>query len=127
MLEGTIVVADDHEATRTILAELLRRDGWNVLEACDGLELIELASANRPDALVADLAMPRMGGLVAAQALRDSPGCEDELMIAITGQELLGLQAEAIDLVFDALLLKPVHPDELRLALRRGLEPTRIL
>lgn len=125
MFEGTIVVADDHDATRLILSELLRRDGWTVLEAHDGVELLELASANRPDALVADLAMPRMGGVRAARALRDSPDSADEVMIAITGQELRGAHEAAIDLIFDAVLLKPVHPEELRQALRRGLESAK--
>lgn len=121
MPEGTIVVADDHEDTRWILGEMLRSDGWTVLEARDGVELFELASANHPDAVVADLAMPRMGGLRAARALRDNPGCADEVMIAITGQVLLGSQGEAVDMVFDGVLLKPVHPAELRSALQRGL------
>lgn len=119
---GTIVVADDHEATRSVLGELLRSDGWTVLEARDGMELFELAFANHPDAVVADLAMPRMGGLRAARALRNSPGCAGEVMIAITGQKLRGPQEAAVDLVFDGVLLKPVRPEELRDALRRGLE-----
>lgn len=122
MLEGTIVVADDHEDTRWILGEMLRGDGWTVLEARDGMELLELASLNHPVAVVADLAMPRMGGLRAARALRDSPACADEVMIAITGQKLMGPQEAAVELVFDDVLLKPVRPEELRDALRRGLE-----
>lgn len=125
MPEGTIVVADDHEDTRWILGELLRSDGWTVLEARDGVELFELAFENHPDAVVADLAMPRMGGLRAARALRDSPGCADEVMIAITGQELLRSQGAAVDLVFDGVLLKPVRPAELRSALQRGLESAK--
>ena len=125
--ECTIVVADDHEATRSILGDLLRRDGWTVLEARDGVELLELASANHPDALVADLGMPRMGGLRAARALRASPGCADEVMIAITGQQLVGSREAAVDRVFDSVLLKPVHPQELRDALRRGDESARSL
>lgn len=122
MLQGMIIVADDHDDTRWILGDMLRSDGWTVLEARDGMELFELASANHPVAVVADLAMPRMGGLRAARALRDSPGCADELMIAITGQKLFGPQEAAVDLVFDDVLQKPVRPEELRDALRRGLE-----
>jgi len=122
MPDGTIVVADDHEPTRRVLAELLRGDGWAVLEARDGVELLELASANRPDAVVTDLGMPGMDGLHAARALRQLPGGTDELLIAITGRKLTAAQEAELDRVFDQVLRKPVRLPELRGNLRRGLE-----
>lgn len=122
MSAGTIVVADDHEPTRRVLAELLRGDGWAVLEARDGEELLELASANRPDAVITDLGMPKMGGLYAARALRELPGGGDELLIAITGRKLTAAQEVELDRVFDHVLRKPVRLPELRGELRRGLE-----
>ena len=122
MPDGTIVVADDHEPTRRVLAELLRGDGWAVLEARDGVELLELALANRPDAVVTDLGMPRMGGLHAARALRQLPGGAVELLIAITGRKLTAAQEAELDRVFDRVLRKPVSLPELRSDLRCGLE-----
>ena len=124
MSNGTIVVADDHEPTRRVLADLLRADGWAVREARDGEELLELASANRPDAVVTDLGMPRMGGLHAARALRHLPGGAVELLIAITGQKLTAAQQAELDRVFDRVLRKPVSLPQLRGDLRRGLEAT---
>ena len=121
MSDGTIAIADDHAPTRWVLGELLRGDGWTVLEARDGLELLECASANRLDVVVTDLGMPRMGGLRAARALRERPDRTVGLMIAITGRKLTPEQEAEVDLVFDRVLRKPVHPRELRGELRRGL------
>lgn len=118
MSDGTIVIADDHEPTRRVLGESLRGDGWTVLEARDGLELLELARANRPDAVVTDLGMPRMGGLRAARALRRRPEGADGLLIGITGRTLTAEQKLELALVFDRVLGKPVHPPELRAELR---------
>lgn len=122
MSHGTIVVADDHGPTRLVLGELLRSDGWTVLEACDGLELIELVSTSRPDAVVSDLGMPRMDGLRAARTLRERPEAAVDLWIGITGRTLTAEQETELDQVFDRVLGKPVHPEELRRELRRGLE-----
>lgn len=120
MPDETIVIADDHRPTRCVLGDLLRDEGWSVLEARDGVELLELASTNRLDAVVTDLAMPRMDGLRAARALRNGPATGEQLLIAMTGRTLTAEQEAGLDLVFDRVLRKPVHPSELRRALRLG-------
>lgn len=121
MPDGTIVIADDHRPTRRVLGDVLRNEGWSVLEARDGVELLELASTNRLDAVITDLGMPRMDGLCAARALRDRPETTEELLIAMTGRALTTEQEAGLDLVFDRVLRKPVHPGELRRALRWGV------
>lgn len=122
MADGTIVIADDHGPTRRVLGDLLRDEGWNVLEARDGVELLELATANRLDAVVTDLGMPRLDGLRAARALRERPDTGEDLFIAMTGRTLTADQEARLDLVFDRVLRKPVHPGELRRVLRLGLQ-----
>lgn len=126
MPNGAIVLADDHLLTRLILSELLRGDGWTVFEACDGVELLRMARANHPDAVVTDLAMPRMGGLEAARAMREHPNAAAPLLVAITGKLLSRNQETELDAVFDHVLRKPVHPIELRRSLesasRNGLD-----
>lgn len=57
-----IVVADDESGTRTLLAKLLRRRGYEVLEASDGEEALSLAVSRPVDLLLCDLQMPRMRG-----------------------------------------------------------------
>lgn len=122
MMDRTIVVADDDRPTRRVLGDVLREDGWSVLEARDGVELIELASTNRPDAVITDLGMPRMDGLRAARALRERPETAEQLLIAMTGRALTSEQEAGLDDVFDVVLRKPVHPGELRRVLRRGMQ-----
>lgn len=57
-----IVVADDESGTRSVLARVLARRGYEVLEACDGEEALRLAVSRPVDLLLCDLQMPRMGG-----------------------------------------------------------------
>ena len=57
-----IVVADDESGTRSLLAKVLRRQGYEVLEATDGEEALSLAISRPVDLILCDLQMPRMRG-----------------------------------------------------------------
>ncbi|MFW6089441.1 MAG: response regulator [Gemmatimonadota bacterium] len=117
MPNGAVVIADDHLLTRTILSELLRGDGWVVFEARNGVELLALARMEHPDAVVTDLAMPRMGGLEAARTLREHRDGDVDVFVAITGNAVSSEDERELNDVFDHVLRKPVHPYELRRSL----------
>ena len=67
-----ILIADDHELMRGALRSLIQsHEGWEVCgEAEDGDEAVPKAAALNPDAIILDLAMPRMDGLEAARHIR---------------------------------------------------------
>ena len=69
----TILVAEDDDDNRDILRTLLSLRGFDVLEAADGEQAVELARAARPDLILMDLKMPVMNGLAAARAIRQRP------------------------------------------------------
>ena len=58
----TVLLIDDDHAFRTQLTELLKTQGWNVFEAADGEDGLNLALQQRPDVVVCDLLMPRCNG-----------------------------------------------------------------
>lgn len=68
----TLILCDDHCLFREGLAGLLQREpGWEVIgQAGDGAEAIRLADALKPDLAVLDVAMPGLGGIEAAEAIR---------------------------------------------------------
>jgi two-component system response regulator MprA len=57
-----VLVVEDIETTRQRVAQALRRDGYEVVEAADGLEALKQASERRFDAILLDLVMPNMDG-----------------------------------------------------------------
>jgi len=69
---GTILLAEDEEAVRAVTARLLERLGFRVLPAADGQAAVELLAAHAGElsAAVLDLAMPRLDGAEALQAIR---------------------------------------------------------
>jgi PAS domain S-box-containing protein len=69
---GTIMVVEDEKSVRDITAHILKKAGFTVLLAGDGIEALEIFQTHRDavDAVVSDMAMPRMGGLEVARELK---------------------------------------------------------
>ena len=88
-----ILLVDDHPLTRSALAALLQRSGFDVVgEAEDGEQAIECAGRLRPDLILLDLSMPGLDGLSALPRLREAaPDCEVVVLTASgTEENLLG-------------------------------------
>jgi DNA-binding NarL/FixJ family response regulator len=69
-----VLIADDHTMVRESLVNVLQADGdvEVVAQAADGIEALEKALQTRPDVVVADLSMPRLGGLEVVRRLREA-------------------------------------------------------
>jgi CheY-like chemotaxis protein len=68
---GTVLVVDDSDDVRTLVCMKLRLAGYDVAEARDGREAVEVAKATRPALILMDIQMPVMDGLAATRLLRD--------------------------------------------------------
>ncbi|MCK4857951.1 MAG: response regulator [candidate division Zixibacteria bacterium] len=64
-----ILVVDDSEIIRGLLAEVLREDGYQVDMACNGVEAIEMLEQDNYDLVFCDVHMPRQNGLVTARRI----------------------------------------------------------
>ena len=101
-----ILVVDDLADAPDSLAELLTLWGYDAEPLYTGAAALDAARARRPDAVLLDLAMPRMSGLQFAIRFRELPGCESTPLVAITGHQTLTLQAREVGI--DYYLLKPI-------------------
>lgn len=106
-----VLVADDDEASRLVLSELMLELGLAVDTVADGQEAVEAvqAAAQRPYGLVLlDLRMPRLDGIGAARGIRKLPGGRELPMIAVTAnafdEDCRAFQAEGVE----RILPKPV-------------------
>jgi CheY-like chemotaxis protein/two-component sensor histidine kinase len=108
-----LVVDDNVDAARTLEA-LLRELGHDVEVAHDGRAALAAARERRPEVVLLDLSMPGMDGIEVARALRRQPGFADVRFAAVTG---LGQEADrrrTSEAGFDAHLVKPLSPEDLR-------------
>ncbi len=96
------------------MRSILERCGYEVFEACDGEQVVELATEVRPDLVILDLKMPRLDGFLIARALRGSPGFERVPIVALAPALLEVMPEQMTQAGFTQFLVKPIHPGRLR-------------
>ena len=72
-MRGMVLVVEDDEGVRAVMATALEDDGWVVATAENGRRALEALQASRPEAIILDLRMPVMDGLTFAQRYREFP------------------------------------------------------
>lgn len=117
----TILLVEDHPATREGLRALLEQEGHSVLEAGTGLEALTIAAAAVPDLVLLDLRLPDTHGFDVAQRLRGESPTASIPILALTAYPG-DLPAEALAASgCTGYLTKPISRELLREALRHYL------
>ncbi len=120
MADARILVADDEKIEREMLGEMLRREGYEVEEASNGLEALEKIEGSRFHVVVADIKMPKLDGM---SLLREIIRRQlDTKVILITGYADLQDAVEAMDMGAFYYLSKPVEDEQLKHLIRRAVE-----
>jgi CheY-like chemotaxis protein len=88
-----ILIADDHPIAREPLARLLKHEGYETACAANGLEALDMMRERRPDLILLDMMMPKMGGLAFLRALREHPAAAAGAPTSPSGPETAGNQA----------------------------------
>ena len=107
-----ILVADDCEDIRELLRIKLSQLGFEIVEATNGVEAVQLTETANPDMVLMDMNMPAMDGWQACSYLRN--GGNWTPIIATTAYGLPGDQARAMQAGCNAVHIKPFRFDELR-------------
>jgi two-component system chemotaxis response regulator CheY len=118
-MAATIMVVDDAQFMRVRCARLLAEQGYEVVEASNGREAVDLYQAKRPNAVLMDITMPEMDGLEALKAIKAiDPGARVAMVTALGQQTIVmdALKSGARDFV-----VKPFQPDRVLDAVGRLL------
>jgi len=115
-----ILVVDDDEVARDSAQVLLSRWGYQVALAASGEEGLELLRESPPDLLIVDLQMPGISGLEVLEQVHEID--PTIICIMVTGFATLQSAVDAMKQGAYDFLAKPFSPDELKLAVGRGLE-----
>jgi CheY-like chemotaxis protein len=108
-----VLVVDDNQDAADSLAALLEIDGFDVRAVYDGAAAIAAVAQSQPDMIILDLGMPGMDGYETARAIRQRPGAERILLLALTGWGQSDARRRTLEAGFDHHLVKPVELEQI--------------
>lgn len=108
----TILLAEDHDDTRGVYSLILRHFGFQVEEATNGLDAVEIARATKPSLVLMDIGLPGLDGWQASRILKADPATAGIPLIAFSGT-VISIADLGTAATFDGYILKPISPLEL--------------
>lgn len=112
-MSSRVLVVDDSEITRAILARTLRGSGFEVLEGRDGAEGAMIALRERPSVVITDLEMPTMDGFPLLRLLKADPQCAHIPVLILTSHSEAASRFWSLRTGADAYLTKDYRPQQL--------------
>ena len=99
--QKTILVVDDEQPIIDILVYNLKKEGYNVIEANDGITAVDVALEKKPDLILLDIMLPRLDGLSVCKRIKNSLNVPISMLTAKDGEidKILGLELGADDYI----------------------------
>jgi CheY-like chemotaxis protein len=108
-----VLVVDDSEVIRGLIAMNLELDGLDVQTAADGVEALEKVGTWRPDVVTLDVMMPRLDGFATAQRLKGDATTSALPIVIVSACAQEADLRRAKEIGVEAYLTKPFDPDDL--------------
>jgi nitrogen regulation protein NR(I) len=122
--EGRVLVVDDEANMRRVLSALVRREGFETVEAANGVAALEILDEEKVDAVLTDLKMPQMNGIeLLAEVRRRRVGIP---VILLTAHGTIGSAVEALKRGAFDFLTKPFEPDEIRQVVAKAVATRKL-
>ncbi|MDF1756470.1 MAG: response regulator transcription factor [Verrucomicrobiales bacterium] len=120
----TILIVDDEEDMRTMIAEMLTLEGFQSISASDGLECLEVAKKAKPDLIVLDLMMPGKDGISVCKDLRAHKSTKRTPILMLTALSSKETTIKGLEVGADDYMTKPFSQEEFVLRIRSILRRT---
>jgi two-component system, cell cycle response regulator len=116
----TVLIIEDHPDQRDLLAIVLKREGYQVITAANGLEALEKLETEPVQIALSDIMMPKMDGFELIKRIRANPALKSIYLILITARIQEGDRVRGLDLGADDYITKPFSFSELLARVRVG-------
>jgi DNA-binding response OmpR family regulator len=109
-MNALILVAEDERDIREFLAVALQVSGFNVVEARNGEEAVDVAKDRRPDLILLDIRMPKLNGYQACETLKSTPYTRDIPIVFLSAFASESDIEMGLTLGAEEYLTKPIDP-----------------
>jgi type II secretory ATPase GspE/PulE/Tfp pilus assembly ATPase PilB-like protein/ActR/RegA family two-component response regulator len=120
-----VLVVEDSPTIASVVKYFLELEGFEVLLAADGQIGFETALRERPDVIVSDVSMPRMGGIAMVKALRSDSTTAAVRILMLTSEDSVEAETDGLAAGADDYILKPVEPRRLSARVKSLLARSR--
>jgi len=112
-LKPKVLLVDDEEFFRRLVAAGFEREGYTVLQADNGIDGLQTAEQEKPELIILDLVMPGLLGFEVCKSLRANPAFAQIPIIVMSAKAYKPDIDKAMELGADAYVVKPVELEEL--------------
>jgi len=110
-MKGNILIIEDNGQSLYLITFILEKHGYEVVQARDGQEGIELASRVKPTLILLDIQLPVMDGYAVARELRSNPALDGVPIVAVTSYAMAGDREKVLAAGCTGYIEKPINPD----------------
>jgi len=111
MNRKSILVIEDNEQNIYLLTFLLNKYGFEVLQARDGQQGLDMAIAQQPDLILLDIQLPVMDGHEVARRLKENTAVKQIPVVAVTSHAMSGDREAILAAGCEGYIEKPINPD----------------
>ncbi|GAB6905877.1 Polar-differentiation response regulator DivK [Desulfosarcina cetonica] len=110
-MNQTLLIIEDNPQNLYMMRFLLEKNGFRVISAENGMDGIQMALENRPDAILLDIQLPEMDGYAVASALTKHDALKPTPIIAVTSYAMVGDRERILAAGATGYIEKPINPD----------------
>jgi CheY-like chemotaxis protein len=116
-----ILVIEDNESNLYLTRFILEKNGYQVIEAREGIQGVELAREEKPDLIIMDIQLPDIDGLEAVKRIRASKSDPGIPIVALTSYAMVGDREKSLSAGCTGYIEKPINPDSFMAEIERFL------
>jgi two-component system, cell cycle response regulator DivK len=107
-LAKTVLIVEDNELNMKLFHDLLAAHGYDIVGTRDGIEVLDLARAHRPDLILMDIQLPTVSGLEVTKWIKGDPELQRIPVVAVTAFAMRGDEERILQGGCEAYLSKPI-------------------
>ena len=120
-MKPKVLVIEDNEQNLYLVTFMLEKHGYQVIQARDGRQGIDMAAQIKPSIILLDIQLPVMDGYAVAQELRNNPALNDVPIVAVTSYAMAGDWERTLAAGCSGYIEKPINPDTFMAEIERHL------
>ena len=110
-MKKSVLIIEDNEQNMYMLTYLMQSQNFDIFQAFNGIDGINLANEKKPDIILLDIQLPKMDGYSVAKKLRESDDLKTTPIIVVTSYAMVGDKEKAIASGATGYIEKPIDPD----------------